>query len=153
MTELNWTELMLSAAGDLIFMEEGDRCHMSMIMLLYQRDVAPGDEGRQTVVWNSGLAGYFKLSQPRQQHLLTCFTYASILSSSLLQAIKLWILLSTPSPNPLLPTLHPTLQRDKHSLEPGSNMKQMLEFSNKDIKITRINMSKALTEKADNRSD
>ena len=53
----------------------------------------------------------------------------------------------------VLPTLHPTLQRDKHSLEPGSNMKQMLEFSNKDIKITRINMSKALTEKADNRSD
>ena len=29
----------------------------------------------------------------------------------------------------------------------------MLEFANKDIKITRINMSKALTEKADNRSD
>ena len=73
MTELNWTELMLSAAGDLIFMEEGDRCHMSMIMLLYQRDVAPGDEGRQTIVWNSGLAGYFKLSQPQFGFLFSSY--------------------------------------------------------------------------------
>ena len=56
----------------------------------------------------------------------------------------------SPSPNPVLPTRHPTLSRDKHSSEPGSNTKQMLEFSNKDIKITRISMSKALTEKVDN---
>jgi len=46
---------MLSAAGDLVFIEEGDQRHMSTFMLLYQRDVTPGDEGSRLlsgiVVW------------------------------------------------------------------------------------------------------
>ena len=64
---------MLRAAGDLVFIEEGDQRHMSTFMLLYQRDVTPGDEGRQTVVWNSGLAGYFKLSQPQFGFLFSLY--------------------------------------------------------------------------------
>ena len=64
---------MLSAAGDLVFIEEGDQRHMSTFMLLYHRDVTPGDEGRQTVVWNSGLAGYFKLSQPQFGFLFSLY--------------------------------------------------------------------------------
>ena len=64
---------MRSAAGDLVFIEEGDQRHMSMFVLLYQRDVTPGDEGRQTVVWNSGLAGYFKLSQSQFGFLFSLY--------------------------------------------------------------------------------
>ena len=64
---------MLSAAGDLVFIEEGDQLHMPMFVPLYQRDVAPGDEVRQTVVWNSGLTGYFKLSQPQFGFLFSLY--------------------------------------------------------------------------------
>lgn len=42
-------------------------------------------------------------------------------------------------------------EETKQASEPQSDMAGMLEFSDQDLKITMVNMLRALTEKVDNR--